>query len=122
MKRILIYDDDIEILFLCNAILGDKDYHVKTLSECGNILEDVSEFKPDLILMDLWIPVIGGEKAITILKENKATYDIPVLLFSANSDISEICEKIKANGYIEKPFDISVLKNTIEKHLTQQTA
>ena len=122
MKRILIYDDDVEILFLCKAILGDERFHVDTLSHCDDVLLDVSELKPDLILMDLWIPAIGGEKAITILKENKSTSQIPVLLFSANSNISEICLKIKADGYIEKPFDISELKNTIAKFLSYQTA
>ena len=122
MKRILIYDDDVEILFLCKAILGDKRFHVDTLSHCDDVLQDVSELKPDIILMDLWIPVIGGEKAIVILKENKLTNQIPILLFSANSDIKEICLKINADGYIEKPFDIIVLKTTIEKYLRYETA
>ena len=51
------------------------------------------------------------------MKENPATQSIPVLLFSANADINEICKKIKANGYIEKPFDIAVFTETIRKHL-----
>ena len=116
-KCVLIYDDDLEILFLCKAILSKHNYRVETLSDCNNVISDMATFKPDLILMDLWIPEIGGEKAITILKENQATEHIPVLIFSANAEIAAICEKIKADGYIEKPFDIAVFTETIRKHL-----
>ncbi|MEO8772538.1 MAG: response regulator [Ferruginibacter sp.] len=116
-KVVLIYDDDQEILFLCKAILGEIDYRVETLSRCENVLTDIDLLKPAIILMDLWIPVIGGEKAITIIKENPSTKHIPVIVFSANAEISEISKKIKANGYIEKPFDIIVLKETIKKYI-----
>ena len=116
-KCVLIYDDDPEILFLCKTILEKKQYRVETLFRCENVINDIGGIKPDIILMDLWIPEIGGEKAIMMMKENPATQSIPVLLFSANADINEICKKIKANGYIEKPFDIAVFTETIRKHL-----
>ena len=116
-KCVLIYDDDVEILFLCKAILSKHHYRVETLSDCNGVLSDIATFKPDLILMDLWIPAIGGEQAITILKENKATEHIPVLVFSANAEIAAICDKIKADGYIEKPFDVAVFTETIRNHL-----
>ena len=114
---VLIYDDDPEILFLCKAILEKKQYRVETLLRCENVINDIGRIKPDIILMDLWIPEIGGEKAIRMMKENPATQSVPVILFSANADISEICKKIKVNGYIEKPFDIAVFTETIRKHL-----
>ncbi len=112
---VLVYDDDQEILFLCKAILGKDKYYVVTLPVCENIITDIESIHPDIILMDLWIPTIGGEKAITLIKENKATQNIPVLLFSANAEIKEICKKINADGYIEKPFDITQLKDMIAK-------
>lgn len=116
-KCVLIYDDDQEILFLCKAILAKNNYRVETLSRCENVMSDIDLIKPGIILMDLWIPDIGGEKAITMMKENPATQHIPVILFSANADIKEICKKIKADGYIEKPFDIAALKATIEENI-----
>jgi DNA-binding response OmpR family regulator len=117
-KCILIYEDDIEILQLCKTILMMSNYRVETLSICKNVIKDIEYFKPDLILMDLWIPEIGGEKAISIIKKNTSTQNIPVILFSANSDIQEICKKINADGYIEKPFDINLLKSTIELNIS----
>lgn len=117
MKCVLIYDDDAEILFLCKAILAKKQYRVETMSHCKDVINDIILLKPDIILMDLWIPEMGGEKAITIIKENTATQHVPVLIFSANAEIKDICEKVKADGYIEKPFDVTVFYETIEKNI-----
>ena len=116
-KNILIYDDDEEILFLCKAILCEFDFEVETLSRCENILNDIKSTQPHLILMDLWIPEIGGEKAIEIVKKNEATKNIPVLIFSANADIKDISKKVNADGYLEKPFSVSTFIETIQKHM-----
>ena len=116
-KCVLIYDDDESILFLCKAILAKSDYRVETLLRCENVISDVDRIKPDIILMDLWIPEIGGELSIKILKENADTKHIPVIIFSANSELKEICKKINADGYLEKPFNIALLKETVEKHI-----
>ena len=116
-KCILIYEDDPEILLLCKTIFLKSEYKVAALSRCENVIADIEMLKPDLILIDLWIPEIGGEQAISIIKENPVTTHIPVLLFSANADIKEICKKLNAEGYIEKPFDIHTLKSTIEQHI-----
>ncbi|MEO7523238.1 MAG: response regulator [Ferruginibacter sp.] len=117
---VLIYDDDKEILFLCKAILGEDQYDVVTLSFCENVIADIDLIKPDVILMDLWIPTIGGEQAIMLLKNDPLTRDIPVIIFSANAEIKEICSRIKADGYIEKPFDIMLLKDTIRTHIVDK--
>ena len=116
-KCILIYEDDPEILFLCKNILAKTPYRVETLSRCENVIDDIDRIKPNLILMDLWIPVLGGEKAVTIIKENPATSNITVLLFSANAEITEICKRVNANGYIQKPFDVNIFKETIEHNI-----
>jgi DNA-binding NtrC family response regulator len=115
-KCVLIYDDDQEILLLCKAILS-KEYHVETLFRCENVINDITLLKPAIILMDLWIPETGGEKAIAEIKKNEATKHIPVILFSANADIAVICKKINANGYIEKPFDIITFQDVIKQNI-----
>ncbi|HEY5391170.1 MAG TPA: response regulator, partial [Hanamia sp.] len=105
-KCILIYDDDLEILNVCKAILDYSDYRVETLANCENIIEDIRKLKPDIILMDLWIPKIGGEKAISLMQENETTRNVPVIIFSANDEIELISKRINATGYLKKPFDI----------------
>lgn len=116
-KCILIYEDDQEILFLCKTLLAKNHYRVEALSRCENVISDITNIKPNLILMDLWIPEIGGEKAIFLIKENPTTRHIPVLLFSANAEIKEIALRTGANGYIEKPFDIHTFTKTISQNL-----
>ena len=71
-KKVLLIeddDDDQEILLLCKAILAKSGFRIETLSRCTNVISEVMQINPDLILMDLWIPEIGGENAISILKE-----------------------------------------------------
>lgn len=116
-KCILIFDDDAELLMVCKIILEKKNYMVQTRLFCDDILKDCKEVSPDIILMDLWIPKIGGEKAINLIKENPATIHIPVILFSANAEINIVEKRAKADGVLKKPFDINVLLATIENTL-----
>ena len=118
-KKILIYDDNEEILLLCKSILSKFGFMVETLSLCENILDDIKLIQPDLILMDLWIPEIGGEKAIETIKQNEATKNIQVLIFSANADIKDICKKVNADGYVEKPFTVNSFIETIKKYVSE---
>ena len=67
--------------------------------------------------MDLWIPTIGGEKAVNLIKTNASSSHIPVILFSANAEIDVIVERTQANGFLKKPFDINTLLVTIENTL-----
>lgn len=112
-KCILIYDDDLEILEVCKAIFGNI-YRIETQINCDNVMEDVSALQPDVILMDLWIPKIGGEKAIALLKADASLKHVPVIIFSANDDTEKISERIKADGYLKKPFDLMEFKTLIQ--------
>lgn len=111
-KCVLIYDDDLEILEVCKAILGSI-YRIETRVNCDNVLEESKTINPDVILMDLWIPKIGGEKAIALLKEDSSLKKIPVIIFSANDDTENISLRIKADGYLKKPFDLITFKRVI---------
>lgn len=116
-KCVLILDDDPEILMVCKLILEQKNYIVQTRICCDDILKDCRDISPDVILMDLWIPTIGGEEAVKLIKKNPATVHIPVILFSANIGIDSIVERTNADGVLRKPFDIQELLVTIENSL-----
>lgn len=120
-KCILFFDDDPEILLVCKIILEQQNYRVETRMRCDNIIEDINQVKPDIILMDLWIPEIGGEQAIHLMKNNKETQLIPVILFSANAEIEDICNRSNANGFLKKPFEISKLLLIIENHILEMS-
>lgn len=116
-KTILIFDDDQEILSVCRLILEMQNFHVETRTCCDNIIEDILTIEPVLILMDLWIPVIGGEIATNLIKNNDATKYIPVVLFSANAKIEEIGRRTNANGFLRKPFDIGQFLQIITSNI-----
>src|SRR4029078_4050358 len=120
-KCILILDDDPEILLICRIILEKLDYQVETRTRCDNIIKDIREEKPVLVLLESWIPTMGGEKATKMIKKNKDTKHIPVILFSANSEIEEIFKRSNANGFLKKPFEIGALVTMVETNILQVT-
>jgi DNA-binding response OmpR family regulator len=116
-RRILICDDDEDILAVCKTILEKNDFQVSTSLNCESIFNKMSVINPDLILMDLWIPEMGGEKATLKLRANEETKHIPVILFSANQEVEQMVNKLNASDFIVKPFDIKELVAIINKHL-----
>jgi CheY-like chemotaxis protein len=119
---ILIFDDDQEILMVIKIILGKKNYRVETKVCCDDILEIIKEVQPRIILMDLWVPPAGGENAIVMIKNDKDISHIPIILFSANAQIGEICKRVNANGFLAKPFNIPDLFELIQTHILKEDA
>lgn len=117
MKKILLCDDEEDIIALIRIIITSMDIEFVAKNKINNVIPMVNEVKPDLILMDLWIPDIGGKEAVKILKNEKSTADIPILLFSATDKLELICEEVGANNFIRKPFDVKDFKKKIETYL-----
>lgn len=114
MKNVLLCEDDGEIVEMTAIILQLNGYHISILRKCDiDITNRVHRLKPDLILMDLWIPEIGGEQAILQLKNDPRTKDIPVLVFSACNQAPLIAQRVNAEGYILKPFAVNMLEEKI---------
>lgn len=112
-KRILIFDDDIDILSICRLILEDQGWDVHTSQHCNNIIETVDAVRPEVILMDNWIPETGGIVATQSLKRHAEFKHIPVIYFSANNDIQTLAKTAGADNFLEKPFDLNELEATI---------
>nr|MBC7614210.1 response regulator [Pseudopedobacter sp.] len=113
-KTVLIFDDDVNILELCSIILTECGYHVEVSETSHDIIEKVTKIKPDAILMDNWIPDIGGIEATRLLKSHSEFNKIPVIYFSANNDIQTLAKKAGADAHLAKPFDLDVLENLMK--------
>ena len=74
---------------------------------------------PDLILMDNWLPDMSGIEATKLLKANPQLKDIPVIYFSANSNISELANQAGADDFLAKPFDIDLFEKTVKKYTAE---
>ncbi len=118
MKRILIFDDDADILEILTYLLSEKGWIVHTRTHCNNITETMNECLPDLILMDNWIPDQGGIKATQALKNNEDFRNIPVIYFSANSDIQKLAEEAGADAWLAKPFDLQELEDMLSRFVS----
>lgn len=116
-KRVLICDDDADILEVTKTILMLRGYEVETLMNTDDLLNKVKTIGPAVILMDLWIPDIGGSEATKQLKNDEMTANIPIIIFSANNDIEKVALGAGANDYLRKPFEIADLERVISKYI-----
>jgi DNA-binding response OmpR family regulator len=105
-KRILVVDDDREIVELTTTILKDGGYQVVSASDGREAIEAARREGPDLILLDINMPGLDGWEALRLLKLDDATRGIPVAMFSVRYDLREKMEALKrsADDYIVKPF------------------
>lgn len=118
-KKIIIFDDDEDILSICTYILTERGWEVFTYTDCNAIAERVSNIQPSVILMDNWIPDVGGIIATQTLKSTNALKDIPVIYFSANSDIQLLADHAGAESFLAKPFDLDDLEGVINNVLSK---
>lgn len=110
-KKIFIFDDNKVILELCTLILEGAGYEIKTAPTAKNIIEQVSAFMPDAILMDNSLPETSGVEATQTLKNHPEYKSIPVVYFSANNDVKSLAKLAGADTYLAKPFDIVELED-----------
>jgi len=117
-KKVLIFDDDPDLLDICSLILQQKNFDIVTRENCVDLLTHVAAFNPGVIIMDCRIPDIGGIKAVQLIKDDSRFRHIPVILFSGNNNIAEQAREAGAEFYLNKPFDISELEATVGTALT----
>ena len=119
MKKVLIFDDDTDIWELCSLILKVKGYHTIGETTCVNVIDKVRTTNPDVILMDNWIPDIGGIAATQLLKRDPATKHIPVIFFTANNNVEKLSQEAGADYFLEKPFDLNHFVGMVSKAMGQ---
>jgi len=110
MIRVLICDDDPDILEVTTLALKIEKWDIQKLSHLGDIVNVVKEKKPDIILLDLSMPDVCGDEAIELLRDDEGTSDIPVILFSASKNLPNIANGLQV-PYIQKPFNIGALRD-----------
>jgi DNA-binding response OmpR family regulator len=118
-KKILIVDDEPDILRAAKVRLISFGYDVITTCDGKEIVELVGKNMPDLILLDLRLPQMSGDEICAKLKSDEKLKHIPVIIFTASSDTSTNI-KVKesgADGYLIKPFAPEDLLQIIKKFI-----
>lgn len=124
-KRILVIDDEENIVKMLKTLLEINDYEAETALDGKEGLSKANKYKPDLILLDLVMPNLNGYQVLETLRADETLKSIPVILFTAAPP--EVAAKsgssaLEAVDYVLKPFDRMTLSFLLEriKELTSQ--
>ena len=119
MKKILIVDDEQDIVESIKFVLEASNYTCYTAFDGEEGLRLAKEIIPDLIILDVMMPKINGFKISRLLKFDNKYKNIPILMITARSQKEDklIGEETGADEYITKPFDLDEVLKTVDKYL-----
>jgi DNA-binding response OmpR family regulator len=120
-KKILVIDDSELVLAMASDALKSAGYEVFTATngiEANSYIFSTTN-RPDLIIIDIMMPLLDGNKKAKILKEKDFSKDIPILFISSKSvaELEKLVEESGADGYICKPFTDQGIVNSVRKVL-----
>ena len=109
MKKILVLDDNQDILDIVEEVLNYEHFSVCSISESTNFLEIALNYLPDLVLLDYRLDESNGAELCQRIKSHSKLKHIPVIMFSAYLLKDEDFQEFGCDGVICKPFDIAAL-------------
>ena len=117
MHKVLLVDDDADLLEMVDMVLTKQGYNVSTSSNGSSFFDRVHSFKPDLILLDIFLGDADGRTLCRQLKQATGQKDIPVILYSAGNIPRYTIENSLADDFVAKPFDIKKLAEKMQSML-----
>lgn len=116
-KRIVICDDDEGILDMLEIVLEGSGYTIIPVQNSLHIYDVIDREHPDLLLLDLWMPVLSGDQVLKSLRKNPKTHELPVIIISASRDGKQIAADAGATDFMAKPFDLDFLLQKIQLYV-----
>ena len=116
-KRILILDDNEDILDIVREVLQYENFEVKAISEAKHVMAIAGDFQPDLFLLDYKLQDGNGAELCQHFKAQPQFAQVPVIIFSAYTHPDMDFKRYGCDGVIAKPFDLDVLTATLQSHL-----
>lgn len=119
MKKVLIVDDEADIIEILKFVLEAQGYECITATDGESGLNLAREIRPDLIILDVMMPKINGYKISRLLKYDSKYKDIPILMVTARSQEEDkiIGEETGADEYITKPFQVDYVVEKVKSYL-----
>lgn len=120
--RILIVDDEPFNVDYLEQELSDLNYELLTAANGQEALERIREAAPDLVLLDIMMPIMDGFTVLEQAKADPAIRDIPIIIISANNDLPSVVKGLKkgAEDYLPKPFEPTILYARISASLDRK--
>lgn len=118
-RKVLVIDDDDELADVVRQVLRDAGYSVATVKHGAAALELTHHVAPDLILLDLSMPIMDGWSFVAQYRRT-AKQGARIVLLTGNASAADIARTLEADGYLTKPFSMDDLVTTVERELPQQ--
>lgn len=115
-KRILVVENNPDILELISLVLEEEGYDVNLFSTEKNIFDRIVNLQPDAILLDIVQPTVEGTELCRQIKEAEGTSHIPVIVLSTHPHVKKV-KDVCADEVVSKPFDIDGLVEIINEQL-----
>jgi CheY-like chemotaxis protein len=119
MPQILVVEDDDAIRELVSEVLRDDGYDVREAANGVEALAQVREERPDLIVLDLMMPVMDGWSFVKECHRESVCTDVPIVVTSASHDLPRTTELLQSFGVrtcLAKPFDVDGLLALVERY------
>ena len=116
-KKVLIVDDEPDILAFLRAMLEDAGYTVMTMEKSESVEQLTGENLPDLLLLDMLLSGKDGRLIARQLKKQEHTRHIPIIMLSAHPGAEKESQDAGADDYLAKPFDMDDLFAKVEKYI-----
>jgi DNA-binding response OmpR family regulator len=118
-KKILILDDNEDILEMMKVALEDEGHEVECMINTNDIYKTISHTKPDLLIVDYILPGINGGELCHQVKTNPKTEHIPVIMVSGHQRVLQSLGTYGADVFIAKPFSLEDIVNNVNNCLMQ---
>jgi CheY-like chemotaxis protein len=115
-KTILVADDDQDLLNLVALLLTGEGYEVKTASDGREALAVVERQMPDLILLDMKMPVMNGWEFAAKYHATYSSTPAPIVVLTAAADARKAADEVGAASFVGKPFDLDTLIRAVKRY------
>ena len=115
MTRVLVVEDDAAVRALLRDVLELLGCAVQLAANGWEALEHLQHGQPDLVLLDLMMPVMDGRAFGMALRRDERTVDLPIVLISCAPEAAQVGGEIGAQALLRKPFDLDALARVVEQ-------
>ena len=114
-RRVLVVESDTASREAIARYLREAGYSVAQAANGLEVLERVSYFTPDVVLLDIQLPVMSGQRFVQALRSDPSLSLTPIVLLSAAEDLPAACAALGARGALAKPVDMDVLLAVLDR-------
>ena len=114
-RRVLVVEDERTIRQSIAGYLGDAGYTVDEASNGTEALASMEAALPDVVVLDLLMPVMGGRAFMQACREQPHFAMVPVILLSAAHDLTQATEQLQPRASLAKPIDLDVLLAIVDR-------